>query len=68
MTHREQFYIWWREDPERSKCFISQAVDAYIRSFPARVKPLLIEMLGNEEDFKKEQDGGPKTRRFFSGS
>lgn len=44
MSHREQFMSWWKDDPERAKCFLGQAMDAYVKSFPARVLPLLEEV------------------------
>ncbi len=48
MTHREDFMHWWKDDEERAKCFLNQAVGAYVSSFPARVLPMLCELIDEE--------------------
>lgn len=41
----QAFLDWWREDAERNKCFLSQAIGSYCSGFPGRVLPLLVELL-----------------------
>ena len=39
------FLQWWQEDAGRKLCNIDQALGSYCASFPARVLPLMSEML-----------------------
>lgn len=45
VTQRDLFMVWWKGDEERAKCFLEQAVMAYLSTFPARCQLLLVELL-----------------------
>jgi len=49
MTEEQKFLHWWKEDPERAKCTLEQAIGAYVSTFPGRVYPLLQELLKAHE-------------------
>lgn len=45
MTEVQKFIHWWRDDAERAKCTLEQAIGAYVSSFPGRIYTLLLELL-----------------------
>lgn len=45
MTETAKFFKWWREDAERAKCTLEQAIGAYCSTFPGRLYFLLVELL-----------------------
>lgn len=49
-----RFMRWWKGHEERRQCTLEQAVGAYLRTFPGRALPLLVELIerAGQEDAK----------------
>jgi hypothetical protein len=44
-TLHEAFFRWWKDDLERSKCTLDQAIGLYLQTFPGRVMPLIVSLM-----------------------
>jgi hypothetical protein len=61
MDETAKFFRWWRDDKDRKLCTLEQASGSYCQSFPGRLLPMLVDLLGPISRFmdkvEKRKDG-----------
>ena len=64
-VHEQRFRNWWKRDtPGFEVCTLTQAIGAYLSTYPGRILPLLVELLRTPDDPPEPPE--PKARSFTS--